>query len=112
MSGIPEIACEYSPSYKRIVVADIIGGIRPIGVSMTVYSEDSDFTAALETHPVSPTRVKIKRIVEVELVINPMELKSIHKWLGEKIKEYEDTFGTIRSPEEIASRQKRKGKDT
>ncbi len=108
MSGIPEISCEYSPTYKRIVVADIIGGIRPSGVSMTVYSEDSDFTAALETHPVSPTRVKIKRIVEAELVIDPMELKSIHKWLADKIKEYENTFGQIRSPEEIDSKQKRK----
>ena len=111
MSGIPEITCEYSSTYKKIVVADILGGIRPIGVSMTVYSEDSDFKAALETHPISPTRVKLKRIVEVELVINPLELKSIYAWMGEKIKEYEDTFGPIRSPEEIASKQKRKGKD-
>lgn len=111
MSGIPEITCEYSPTYKKIIVADVLGGIRPIGVSMTVYSEDSDFTAALETHPISPGRVKIKRIVECELVINPMELKSIYAWLGDKIKEYEDTFGPIRSPEEITSRQKRKDKD-
>ena len=107
--GIPEISCKYSDTYKKIVVADVIGGIRPIGVSMTVYSEDSDFTAALETQPVSGGRVKIKRIVEAELVINPLELKSIHAWLGDKIKEYEDAFGPIRSPEEIASRQKRKG---
>lgn len=111
MSGIPEISCEYSPTYKRILVADIIGGIRPIGVNVTIYSEETDFTTALETHPVSSSRVKIKRIVECELVINPMELKSIHKWFGDKIKEYENTFGHIRSPEEVASTQKRKDKD-
>lgn len=111
MSGIPEISCEYSPTYKRIVVGDIIGGIRPIGVMMSVYSEESDFTGSLETHPVSPGRVKVKRIVECELVINPMEMKSIHKWLGDKIKEYEKTFGQIKSPEEIESNLGRKDKD-
>ena len=108
MSGIPEISCEYSPTYKRIVVADIIGGIRPIGIDITIYSEQSDFVAALETHPVSSSRVKIKRIIECELVINPMELKSIHQWLGQKINEFEKLFGPIRSPEEVQSKQKRK----
>lgn len=111
MSGIPEISCEHSQTYKRIVVADIIGGIRPMGVSVTIYSEESDFTAALETHPVSSARVKIKRVIECELIINPMEMKSIHKWLGTKIEEYEDMFGTIRSPEEVESSRKREKKD-
>lgn len=111
MSGIPEITSEYSPTFKQILVADIIGGVRPLGVSITVYSEESDFTAVLETHPISTGRVKIKRIIECELIVNPMEMKSIHDWLGIKIKQYEKTFGRIRSPEEIESSQKRKDTD-
>jgi hypothetical protein len=49
----------------------------------------------------------IKRTVEVELLIDPMELKSVHRWLGEKIQEYENVFGHIPTPEEVESRASR-----
>jgi hypothetical protein len=35
-------------------------------------------------------------------------MKSIHKWLEDKIKEYERLFGQIPSPEEVESRARRK----
>lgn len=108
MSGMPEIYSEYSEKFQRIHVADILGSIIPGGVDVTIYSEYSDVKQALSTHPVSPTRIKIKRVVECELIIDPMTMKNIHKWLGEKIKAYEEAFGSIPSPEEVQSKMKRK----
>ncbi len=42
MSNMPEIESEYSPTYKRIPVAGIFGGIRPFGVEVVLYSESMD----------------------------------------------------------------------
>ena len=62
MSGIPEIYAEYSDKFHRIYVADVLGTIIPGGLEVTVYSEQSDVKQALETQPVSATRIKIKRV--------------------------------------------------
>jgi len=108
MSNIPEIKSEYAEQYRRIYVADVFGGIVAGGLEVALYSEHRDIQKALETHPVSTARTSIKRIVECELLIDPMQMKSIHKWLDGKIKEYEQAFGTIPSPEEVDSRRRRK----
>lgn len=111
MSGIPEIKSEYSPTFKKINVNGIFGGVRPSGVEAVIYSELNDIEKVLETQPLSANRTVIKRIIECELIIDPMQMKSIHKWLTEKIKDYEELIGPIPSPEEVESRQKRqKGK--
>jgi hypothetical protein len=107
MSGIPEIYSKYSDAYRRIYVADMFGGIVPAGVEAVVYSEERDIEKALESHPVAANRTRIKRTIECELLIDPMQMKSIHKWLGLKIKEFEQAFGNIPSPEEVESRRKR-----
>jgi hypothetical protein len=107
MSGIPEIYSKYSDQYRRIYVADIFGGIVPAGVEATVYSEERDIEKAIESVPINATRTRIKRTIECELLIDPMQMKSIHNWLGQKIKDYEQAFGTIPSPEEVESRRKR-----
>jgi hypothetical protein len=80
---------EYSEQYRRIYVADVFGGVSPGGLEVVLYSENRDIQKALETHPVSAARTSIKRIVECKLIIYPMQMKSIHKWLEVKIKEYE-----------------------
>ncbi len=105
--SIPEIRGEYSSTYKKIHVAGIFGGITPSGVEGAVYSQEKVIDKAIESEPPNPNRMVIKRTVECELVIDPMEMKSIHLWLGEKIIEYEKIFGTIPSPEEIESRRRR-----
>lgn len=108
MSGIPEIESEYSPSYKRINVAGILGGIVPGGVDALLYSEERRADRALETQPPSGNRITIKRTIECGLLIDPMQMKSIHQWLGVKIQEYESVFGHIPSPEEAESRARRR----
>lgn len=108
MSGsIPEIRSEYSPSYKRINVAGFFGGISPSGVEAAVYSQEKIVDKVIASEPPNPSRMALKRTIECELVIDPMEMKSIHLWLTEKIKEYEQLFGTIPSPEEIQSKRTR-----
>jgi len=111
MSGIPEIYSEYSDKFRRIYLADVLGNIIPGGLEVIVYSEYGDVKQALEAQPVSAARIKVKRVIECELIINPMEMKNIHKWLEGKIKAYEEAFGPIPSPEEVQSRLKRRKSD-
>ena len=111
MVGMPKIYSEYSDKFKRIYVADVLGMIMPGGLEVTVYSEQGDVKEALETQPVSANQIKVKRIIECDLIINPMEMKNIHKWLGGKIKAYEEAFGQIPSPEEVQSRLKQRKPD-
>jgi hypothetical protein len=37
----------------------------------------------------------LKRVVECELIFDPMQMKTFHKWLGTKIEEYENVSGRI-----------------
>jgi hypothetical protein len=107
MSGIPEIQTEYSSTYKRINVGGIFGGITAGGVEAIVYSEERRAERVLETEPISPNRMTIKRTTELELIIDPMQMVAIHRWLGNKIEEYQRIFGHIPSPEEIESKSRR-----
>ncbi len=107
MNEIPEIKSDYAQDYKKIYVGGIFGGTRPFGVEAVIYSETMDVKKVLETQPLSVNRAVIKRIAECELIIDPMQMKSIHQWLGSKIKDYEKLFGPIPSPEEVESRARR-----
>ena len=107
MGGMPEIESEESPTYKRIVVAGVFGGARPGGVHATLYSERPNSLKVLATHPPDPSRVLLRRIIECELIIDPLQMKTTHSWLGKQIDEYEKLYGTIPSPEEVESRSRR-----
>lgn len=104
MSGMPVIESEESSSYRRIHVAGVFGAAGPGGVNALVYSERTDAINALKAPRPEPQRIVIKRTIECDLLLDPLQLKSLHLWLGEKIKEYEKLFGRIPSPEEVASR--------
>jgi len=101
VSNIPEIKTEYANTYKKINVAGIFGGIISGGIEATIYSESRMTDRVLETEPISLNRMSIKRIIEADLIIDPMQMKAIHHWLETRINEYEKIFGHIPSPEEI-----------
>ena len=105
--SIPEINSEYASDYKKVYVAGIFGGTRAFGVEAVLYSETMDITKVLQTQPLNTNRAIVKRIAECELVIDPLQMKSMYQWLGSKIKEYETLFGPIPSPEELDSKLKR-----
>ncbi len=107
MSHLPDFKSEYSETYKKINVAGVFGGLLAGGLEAIIYSEERRAEKALESQPISTNKIYIKRTVEVELIIDPTEMKAIHQWLGDKIKEYEEIFGVIPSPEELESKFKR-----
>jgi hypothetical protein len=107
MSGVPEIESVYSLTYKRINVAGMFGGIVAGGLEALVYSQERRVERMLQQEPPATNRMTVKRTVEMELIIDPMQMRSIHTWLGEKIAEYERVFGHIPSPEEVESRVRR-----
>ncbi|WP_428324781.1 hypothetical protein [Nitrosopumilus sp.] len=105
--SLPEIQGVYSETYKRVLATGFFGSVQPFGLETFVYSTQNVIDRSLETEPISPQRATLKRIVECELIIDPMQMKSLHNWLGKKIKEYEKLFGSIPSPEEVQSRATR-----
>lgn len=110
MSGMPVIESIESSDYKRIFVAGVLGSARPGGVNAIVYSERTDPVDSLKAMQPQPQRIVLRRTVECELMLDPQQLKSLHIWLGSKIKEYERLFGRIPSPEEVASRANKQPK--
>jgi hypothetical protein len=104
MSELPDIKAEYSENYRRINVAGIFGGIIAGGVEAIVYSEERRAEGVLASQPVSPDKITIKRTVEVQLIIDPIQMKSMHQWLEQQIMKYEKIFGHIPSLEEIEAR--------
>jgi hypothetical protein len=112
VSGIPEIQGEYSPTFKRVIVAGVFGTVQPLGLETAIYSEERKIDRVITTEPMSTNRMMLKRVVECELIFDPMQMKTFHKWLGTKIEEYEKVFGHIPSPEELESRTRRSAGET
>ncbi len=104
---VPEIKSDTSDAHRRIVVAGVFGGARSYGLEVTVYSEQGDYERVLESQPPNPARNILRRTIETTLVIDPMQMKSIHEWLGKNMAEYERMFGKIPSPEEVRNRSMR-----
>jgi len=107
MSEMPTVRSGYSSSYKRIHVSGIFGGIMPGGLEAIIYTEERRADQVLESPTLAPSRMTIQRTIEAELIIDPMQMKAIHKWLGDKITEYESLFSRIPSPEEVENKSKR-----
>lgn len=107
MSGLPDIQAEYSENYRRINVAGIFGGIIAGGVEAIVYSEERRAERVLASQPVSPNKMSIKRTVEVQLIIDPIQMKAMKQWLEQQIAQYEKVFGRIPSPEEIENKTRK-----
>src|SRR5918998_4184515 len=108
MSNFPEFKSETSENYKIVNVGGIAGSINAGGLEAIIYSEQKVFDEALKSPIVNSNRVYIKRMMEINLRIDPVILVSIHNWLGEKIKEYEKIFSKIPSPEEIENKANKK----
>ena len=108
MSFQPEFSSETSDGHRQIIVSGVFGGTRPFGLEAVLYSEKQDVEKVIKSQPPDPTKTVIKRTIEATLIIDPVQMKSIHQWLGDNIKEYERLFGPIPSPEELASKTRRR----
>ncbi|TLX66524.1 MAG: hypothetical protein E6L03_09160 [Thaumarchaeota archaeon] len=97
----------YSEQYRTVNVAGIFGGIIPGGAEAIIYSEERRIDKAIAAAIPATSRMYVKRTVEFNMIINPSQMKAIHKWLGDRISQYEQVFGNIPSPEEVDSRTRR-----
>jgi hypothetical protein len=50
---------------------------------------------------------KIKRTVECELIMSPLTLKAVHRFLGKQLEKYEATYGKLPSLEEVKSKSRK-----
>jgi|SRR6187402_3130960 hypothetical protein len=104
MSEKIDIISEYSPDFRRINVTNVYGHIEPNGIEASVYSEQVLIDGVISEVPINKKKSKIKRTIECELIIDPMQIVSLHEWLGKKISEYEHVFGKIPTQKEMLER--------
>jgi len=88
-------------SYRTILVNGVFGGHRPGFFEAIVYTDEIIADDALSSMPPSPEQVKIKRVLQCRLVMDPVQAKSLLNWLSEHVSEYEKKFGKITLPGEI-----------
>ena len=75
-------------------------GHRPGYFEIVVYTEEMIADDALSSLKPEPKKIKVKRVLQCRLIIDPIQAKSIAKWLNEHIKQYEKSFGEIKLPSE------------
>lgn len=101
------IRTQYSDTYKNIAVSAFFAHVSDKGFEITAYVDEDDFTPG--EVPQANT-VYIRRTLETRLTIPPMQMKALHDLIGKQLKDYEDIFGKIPTPEELQEKvvEKRK----
>lgn len=94
----PVFVVDYSPDYGTINVDGFVGGNRPGFFEAIIFSEESMVDESL-AGVFDPANIKILRTLQTRLIINPIQAKSLQKWLNHHISEYEKHFGEIPDPE-------------
>jgi len=82
-------------NYRTIIVSGLFGGHRPGFFEAVLYTDEMVADEALKTGAGEPTKVYIRRTLQCRLLLDPVQAKSIAKWLTGYISEYEKTFGKI-----------------
>ena len=105
MAGLPEIRVEKHKDYRTIIVNGVYGGHRPGFFEAIIYTDEIEADEALSTIPPSSEKVKIRRVLQCRLVMDPVQAKSIQQWLTRHIEEYEKKFGKIPLPEKVPEKR-------
>jgi hypothetical protein len=90
------------------IVNGVFGGHRPGFFEAVVYTDEMMADEALSKAPPLSEKVKIRRILQCRLIMDPIQAKSLFNWLSNHIKEYEKLFGKIVLPSELPQVSRRK----
>jgi len=107
--SVPEFKARKHEHYRTINANGMFGGVRMGYIEAILFTEETDLTSAMGSAQFNPSKTEIERILQCRIVWDPIQLKATAIWLNNKVKEYEELFGAIPSPEEVAEKQKRKG---
>jgi len=101
------IRTQYSDTYKNIPASAFFAHVSEKGFEITAYVDEDDFTPG---EVPQPNTVYIRRTLETRLTIAPMQTKALRDLIGKQLKDYEEIFGKIPTPEELQERvvEKRK----
>lgn len=91
----PEITVERSPDYRTIIVNGVFGGHQVGYFSAVIYTDEQILDEVLSDIEPKVRKPKIKRTLQCRLVFDPIQAKSIVKWLQEHVDSYEKTFHEI-----------------
>jgi len=97
----PKFVVQKDEHYRDIIVNGVYGGRRPGYFEAILYTDELSGDEALRSVPPDTGKIVIRRTIQCRLVIDPVQAKSIARWLSNHVAEYEKEFGKIPFPEEI-----------
>ena len=97
---IPKIVVEKHKDYRTIVVDGVFGGHKPGTFEVIVYTDELEPDEALAAIPTARDKIKVRRTIQCRLVLNPVQAKTLERWLATQIQAYEKKFGKIPFPAE------------
>jgi len=105
--SLPDVETEFHKDYRIIFANQITGGPRNNYLEFDLITQVSNFKPALETPQPNYGKNVLKRILQCKVIMPPMDFKSLVIFLQKTLVNYEKTFGTIPSPEEMANKTKK-----
>ncbi len=96
----PKVEVSEDPQYKSINVSGVFGGQRPGYFEAILFTDQLEAREALSSVNPILERAYIRRTLQCRLIIDPVTAKSILGWLENSIKQYEQVWGKIASPED------------
>ena len=106
MSEAPDINTVQSDTYREIHVSGQVVQLDYDGMRLTVLHDSADLTDALTAGRIKASKVIINRQIECMLYLTPQILKAWARAFETELGRYEQTFGTILSPEEVNQRRR------
>lgn len=104
MSEVPDIRTSKSDMYREINVSGQISRLDYSGLDLTVWHDVPDLTDTLSSETFRASKVIIDRQIECTIHLDPQRLKEWAITLAEQLRKYEQAFGVVLSPEEVAQK--------
>jgi hypothetical protein len=95
VAAFPKFEDMKSVDYKTIYTSGVFGGLDPNDGRIIFFIDHWEMETVNDPLPGSAKVEKITREHLIEVHMSPTQFKSIPIRMGEHVKRYEDTFGTI-----------------
>lgn len=93
-----KVKVEVHPDFRTINVSGLIGIHSAVGIQLVLHSEELDCTESLSEPIIDTKKLRLKRILECRLSLDPYAAKVLQNVLNTQISKYEERFGKIPDP--------------
>jgi len=101
MAGVIRVEFNKSKDFRQVYAIGATGGHTPYDFRIAFYNDTpKSFGEGRELQT-------IERTVETEVILSPSAAKELANWLLSHVRDYENMFGQINQPKEVAKPQRK-----